>query len=83
MVKIYQLLRNSGVVVCSKLMFDQITYKTTQSETCGRKYTNQQISVMVYIEFYKMRYKREMMSECNFKVGVDESPGRATSNIVF
>ena len=48
MVKIDQLLGNSRVVVCCKLIFVKITYKTTKiSVTCGRKYTNsnKQISV--------------------------------------
>ena len=55
MVKIDRLLGNSRAVVCCKLIFDQITHKKLQSETCGRKYTNKQISVMVYIDLSKMR----------------------------
>ena len=55
MVKIDRLLGNSRAVVCCKLIFDQITHKTTKSETCCRKYNNKQISVMVYIDFSKMR----------------------------
>ena len=54
MVKIDQLLGNSRAVVCCKLIFDLIKYKP-QSETCGRKFINNQISVMVYIDFSKMR----------------------------
>ena len=33
---------------------EQITYKTTKWES-GRKYTNKQILVMMYIDFSKMR----------------------------